>query len=1271
MRHRFSSQRPQVVMAVCMTNWTAVASVPLLAWGVALAVACLLPGAAGGQVVRAQSDDGQQPAQHDLNVLPERFEDRLLFPVEEQAVAMARRGLELPHSDADLSRGALAGVQPMPRRQLVFRPLSATRGVVADTVSRRFDDPVTIRLSKFRYPWEDRHLDALVWTTPPEEGQAPEGRLEVILKDGEGVALARHELAELSPHGLFFSVGFPEALRGGTGTLEVVWREGDVELGRAEAAFHVHRQNDAPRSGRVPLRILNQPGATIRNAPMTVGVPFPHGVLDDQRNVRLVNDVGMQMGLQTRVAARWSRFGPVKWLLCDFTVDLDGQPRKVYLEYGPDVRRSEAAALGAGELVTGFPALDAGRVRVDEQGLSFDAAGDGDFRPVLAPQALLGAFVSHEDGRTYCMPADAEYAFEELGSQKAVVRRTGWYADKGTGDRFCNFVTRFVFHRDSPVVRIFHTWIFTGDGNRDRIASMGWRFDAAHPVQGGGFLNAFEDGAWISAPSLVQFDYQTFLLPETGSEQEGRTPGVLSALVGDSRVTFGAKDFWQNFPSELEIGDQGFTFYNWPKRNPPARFQRPVAREDAFRHRFVHEGQVLDFRLPDEYAMGEIWQEASSREGHWSEGRPETANAQGIARTEELFLYFADDSLSADDAAKVIRGLNDETLRAVVDPVWMTSSGVFSIGGVDLHPHDSENFPEEERAYQLRVEAPARWVERLGVYGMWVYGDYPTWSMNLPARSVSTYRTYRKNHGDSPGEYPYRWIPFIRSGNPRLLKLAESGARQMADASFCHYATSDVDQTVGPYHFRRQGWWDRSLLPWAGRLGPHLRSYTIDTDYLWDAYYVTGYLRTRDVSLLFGELTKNSHETTSGGRGSNQWLKSYLDMYKATFDPWFLNAAHEVAALHVHNYWREKELDPLMYDHPRDIVGFEHWRWADQAFHAFTGCDWFGVVARNSAAGYANPNMVVSRAGTGTAGGAAAGLSAHAWRHTGDPFYLGRLAATLDRLRCTSYEGDVPWMRGPKVAGHGWHAGGPAAGEDLGVPMAMSVLSKLESIPDPIHDLVWLQSGWPGSPEAVIYVRDDGHPGKFDLHFYVRGGAYPQVPFVYSIHGPGGFDLDGESQTPETIEVSGGEGIYRVEVNGDRRSSSDIRRLYLPLAGHEMPEVIGFRASEAGTSVRAPALGYWFHVPEGTEEFWIDFTDRPQAREYAKRVSVWNPDGQRAWDHSYSLQDDPPTPSRATLSVPEGMDGRLWRATGGDFVIDPNIPPYFSVSQAKWFNPEK
>ncbi|MFN2352667.1 MAG: hypothetical protein ABR497_12050, partial [Kiritimatiellia bacterium] len=101
-----------------------------------------------------------------------------------------------------------------------------------------------------------------------------------------------------------------------------------------------------------------------------------------------------------------------------------------------------------------------------------------------------------------------------------------------------------------------------------------------------------------------------------------------------------------------------------------------------------------------------------------------------------------------------------------------------------------------------------------------------------------------------------------------------------------------------PDHFRRQGWWDRCLLPYAGRSGPHLRSYTVDTDYLWHAYYMTGYGRARDVALLFGELTQRDHvaptlaATERSGirsRSTESLLFSYVEMFQATFDPWFLD----------------------------------------------------------------------------------------------------------------------------------------------------------------------------------------------------------------------------------------------------------------------------------------------------------------------------------------------------------------------------------------------
>lgn len=1242
-----------------------------------------------------------------LNVMPQRLEDRLRFPIDEQALVMARTGLQLPQTDADLSRGDIAGVQSMPQRQLYFVPPtpraereSDRRGHLRDTLRRQFDQPVTIRLSKGRYPWEDRHLDAIVWTTPAGEDadSVSADELEVLLKDAAGRVLAQNRINDPSPNGTFFSVGFPPELADGAAALEVVWLRDGEEAGRAEKEFFVRAATDVSTAGKIPLRILNEVGATVASAPMTVGVPFPRGSLDDPQHVRLVDGDGVELPLQVRELARWSRFGPVKWLLCDFTVDLDGQPQEVFLEFGPNVQRRAMAdiATATTAAVTGFPALDGGRIRIDAHGLSFDVAGDGVFQPVLGPAALSGAFVQHENGQTFTVPAATETAFEELGSEKAVVRRTGWYVDPATGKEFCQFVTRLIFFRNSPVVRIFHTWIFTGDGNADRIADMGWNFTAAAPVRQGAILTAFSDGDWLANQSLVQFDYNRILLPDTGAEVEGRMPGVLSAVVGDARVTFGAKDFWQNFPSELEIGADGFIFYNWPRRNPAARFARPVERQDAFRSRFAHEGEVLDFRLPDEYASGPIWRESSRTEGHIGEDRPESVNAQGIARTEEMFLYFTAASEPADEAAAVIEGLNNETLRAIVDPVWVSASGVFG----EIHHYDPENYPEEERGFVLTNTAPARWVEQLGFYGMWLHGDYPTWSINLRDRTVSTYRTLRKNHHT----YPLGWIPFARSGNPQLLKLADAAVRQMTDANFCHFVSEDVAATVGPDHFRRQGWWDRSLLPWAGRRGPHLRSYTVDCDYMWHAYYMTGYARARDVALLFGELTQHDHFPPTSSqlrpRITQSMMPSYIDMYQATFDPWFLASALEIADMHEYFY---ADLEPVDWRarYPHDSG--HTWRNAEQQLYDFTGSDVHRHMAINNAAAWSS--LFWSKGSHhGDWGGGNPRLATFAWAQTGDEIYLARAAAAVDRAMMGIYEGDLEYSRGiiGNQLGHGYL---PVRSPQWdGVGRVLYALEKAGARPDPVHDplpvsgrRIGVEGHHAFELPTVLLRKEAGEPLPlyFDApnrgrdHHRGHGSVWPNPDYgtyYYSITGPSGdVVMEGAWTAPAQIEMPADmpAGVYSLQLVGRLPWPEDayLRRHYgdrgrfqrrhghinLPVAEPNAAEVIVVQSTDAGTAVPASGMGVWFKVPEDTEQFWIEFRRGGAGAAPVNRVSVWNPDGERAYDLSYT--GDPPP--RIAVDVQPEHAGKLWRASGGPFQLDPQISPVFSLSKRKWFNPDE
>lgn len=1199
-----------------------------------------------------------------LNRLPETLAERLIFPVEEQAVATASWSIDLTLPEVDLASGALVGLRPMPQRQnFLYAPEGAT-WQLRDTLQRRFKEPVRLLLSKSRYPWEDRHLDAIVWTTGPE-GQPLDGQLEVVLKDQTGQVLARHEIDELPHSGLFFSVGLPQALAGQTGRLETTWRRGERVIGSAEASFRVESPADVATAGRVRLQLLNAPQAVLANAPMTVGVPFPHGALVDDNTVRLVNEAGEEVPLQTKVTARWSRFGPVKWLLCDFTADLDGRPREFFLEYGPDVRRVNRPPM----VVTasaGFPVVDAGWLRVDAEGVS--VAGT----PVLAPGALAGAFVEHENGQRFTVPAEADYAVEELGSEKAVIRRTGWYVDEATGERFCQYVTRFVFHRESSVVRIFHTWIFTGDGNQDRIAEMGWRFATAGALQSEGLLTSFGEGAWADARHLVQHDYDHYRLSNQEGALAGRTPGVLGATVGDSRVFLGIKDFWQNFPNELEVVDGAFTFYNWPAHNPPASHEQPITIKTAYRHRWMHEGELLDFRLPDEYTHGELYAHVQ-REKYWAENRPESVNAQGVARTEEMFLYLAGTGIDRQEAVAVMQGLNDESIRAVVDPAWICASGVFG----NVHPRDTAAYPEDEYIYHQVVRAPARWSDRLGIYGKWLYGEVAAWGTDVIQRSSSLHRMLRKNHHG----WPVGWLPFARSGEPELLKQAEAATRQMIDANFCHYADEAVDASVKPDYYRKQGWWIRSALPWAA--GPGGRSYTSDCDYIWHAYYLTGYARARDVALLFGEVTKYDHDTTGGPRSSSSLMPSYLDMYQATWDPWFLNSAHLLAELHQHLYAQDQVLDKL----EDDSVG-HFWRPADQIYERFTGDEAYQMLALNNAIGWSSPrkytNALWPRLGLPLITQAV-----YAWEETGDSFHLARAAAYLDWARRGVYDGNVDYGRGslvqPSIARQtftGYYI--------RQFPLALAAFEAAGGRPDPIPNPFFLRGENLSTSHTlfhfelpVVIVRKAESRA---VSLVLASEAFDKEGEYYcQVSGPAGQPFLDRVWPPDAtnhylhLPQDAAAGDYRVVLGGQVPAKSEANfkhvgakygEIALPVAEPEVPEVVLFPRTEAGTVVSGGGFGvqFWFYVPEGVREFWIEF-DGTQSD--FNRVSVWNADRQRVWDHSYTKEPADRLPERVTIVVPPGQDGRVWGASGGRFLIDSTIPPYFSTSRVKWFNPER
>lgn len=1142
------------------------------------------------------------------------------------------------------------------------------------------DTPVSLLLSRSKYPVEDEHLDAIIWLKP-DSRQAPTGTLDLILLNEKGERISTDTTGPITSAQVFVSVAFPDSLAGKRATLWVRWVREGRQVAETRQKFEVLPHQAIVRSGSVPITIPNTTGAELPSAPMTCGVPFPRGVLKDDRHIRLVDASGREIPLQTRVIGRWSRFGSIKWVLCDFGVPLTGKPVEVKLEYGPRISRREPKSgvtvrQGANRITLQTErlrlAFDPNRFTLFSS-VQFDEEGRGHFSTapeVISRGLASGAFVEREGGRAYRAAkfGKTRVEIEESGTEKVVLRARGWHA-LTPDDRFCRFDTRIVVHRASPVVRVFHTWIFTGDGNADKIRDMGLLLHTPGlaPL---GFLSGWsEDAEWLPGDYLLQFDHDKAEIKGKEPRRIRRAPGVFGAAGKGMRLYVGVRDFWQNFPNELEFRQDALVVHQWPRhgksRTHPARLK------DAFRLWFAHEGKSLGFRMPDAFCEDPISKEALISERHWKPGQPESVNAQGVAKTDEIWLYFTKDDASPAAAQRVFAGLNQETIRPIVDPAWVCATGAFG----ELHPRDLEKYPTEEHYYELQALAPMRWVERCRVYGKWIWGDVLS-RPNLYDRTAKLYRCFRKAHQG----WPYTWLPFARSGDVRLLRFAQASVRHMTDVCFCHYSDERLK--------RPKGWWNRCLIPWAGFSGPTSRQYVDECDYLWQCYYLTGYQRAHDVIMDWADATKRSPTAIKNvSRQTVTLLRSYVEMYRATFDPWFLAAAHHIAQLHIHH-------------HGRGQFDGHFWNPGDREFLRFTGSDAFATYYLDYARQWGGQhNHVYSGWWANEAPMIEA--AAHAYLVTGDDFFLRRAVGDVDWVAAATYDGEPEYYRGAIVR-HVYSAGYDSTTYNAYylrmMPHALYAFEKAGGKPPPLP-----QAFFQTAAEVTRLKDKNAYRHRFPTVALLKKPDEPLVirftprkyyfkkgkhAFRYRIVGP-----DGRVATKGKCDVLTGRdvripatasaGTYRVHVEGESEKGRTWYKsglaLHVPLSPPGTAEVLecGPRAPMSSAAIQSQ---YWFQVPAGIRSFWVDFP-MPEVQKAApgglelQRLTVWDSQGRPAWRRQFPTAEyQGPQPLRATVKVPPEMQGRVWGVTipgrTMGFSLDPAIPHIFATSPDRFFIPD-
>ena len=323
--------------------------------------------------------------------------------------------------------------------------------------------------------------------------------------------------------------------------------------------------------------------------PVTVGLPFPKGVLRDPRTLALRDADGAAVPLQAETLARWSD-GSVQWLLVDFIIG-STPPGLSRWTLQRDVD-------GYGESA-GQPLL----IDEDAEGIVVDT-GAAIFllnRSSLPPfmQVMVGgcALLDPRSVRTVLadgrgrlgLPRVCRVAVEARGPVRATVRWDGVF----TGRVPCRFIARLCFFRGTGLVRLRLTvhnpnrakhpgglWDLGDPGSmlfRELSLELGlqseappritWSAEVGQPVRSttAGRLEVYQDSSggenWqsrnhVNRDGRVPCSFRGYRV-NADTDQRGLRASPTVALEGaNGCLTVAIPEFWQQFPKAIAVDDR-------------------------------------------------------------------------------------------------------------------------------------------------------------------------------------------------------------------------------------------------------------------------------------------------------------------------------------------------------------------------------------------------------------------------------------------------------------------------------------------------------------------------------------------------------------------------------------------------------------------------------------------------------------------------------------------------------------------------------------------
>jgi len=980
----------------------------------------------------------------------------------------------------------------------------------------------------------------------------------------------------------------------------------------------------AGAASRVPIEIRNPAGKGFERCPITTGVPFPPGTLVSPERVRLLDESGAPVPLQSVCTGRHAD-GSVRWLLLDWQADVPVAGRRLALEFGNDVSPTPVPApLVVRQSETAIE-VDTGPLRFTVSRTAFNGLD----ALWLGGQAILtaghrgGPYFVDDQGARFSAVLDTapEVAIESQGPLRTVITARGAYVNPA-GAAKCRFIVRLHAVAGSAAVRVFYTWVMTEDSRALRFRDIGFLLPL--PAAQGRF--ALEDGRALAGPRgadtyLVQTDWDRFRThPMTTATPTAQPLGVLTADCGLARCVLAVRDFRQLFPKELGADSAGLSFHVWPAHGV-ANPERKV--EDAMLQYlwFCHEGEVLDFQVPESYVTHT---EGYSENEYRYLRSARNANAMGLAKTHELLVEFGLTPGSvpgapapADAPSPAVQAFLEPPC-AMAAPAWMCDAGVFGM----LQPASPDRFPAYEKLLSGNFDAEARMQAATRDYGLWNYGDgHTSWDTGRQ-RWMDVYRVWRNSHH---GSCRVPWLLYVRSGDPKYLRAAVRNARHVLDVDFCHWSTPAFEALPYPQGKLRGALNDyKGIVHWHS--GNRLMDYNAMTDFALWYYHLTGDRWGLEVASEWGEAVKAKFTSPFGSRSGTGTMSALIDLYQDTHDEalrpiieaFFEHLTTKVQNVdgkatysdHVASYWAHLKGKPI------PAGAFPEWEnyapWLERYWELT-----HSPAAKRALIAWADAYMagygdMVSLWNVGDY----VSILGYAYAVSGDAKYLGRGVWEADRAVAATYAGDDARLHGLLMTGQVSLAGYMTQR----LPTFMKALALYDKPvqPDPLFRT---QEGFP-----LLFARtrrqEDGQAVKYEMveawvldtrddAFTVTlrtSHTYPQRPYRVTVTAPGGKEV---VRLSESVPKGGKEFVLAVPADGEKglyRTTVSATGSYGSVASPVVvspPLPVAFPL--AGRLVPAAGAEYFVFVPAGTTRLQLEVTV-PNGGSLA---ALWtSPDGQ-------------------------------------------------------------